>query len=150
MQTINPIAFPQTQKKKTLFSLAVVFVIGGVWDVIAGVLYLFFIGTGRKIDAPPMHSFYAVFLGSFFLCFAWLQFFSAVNIRRYAMNVGCLIMGRVFYVVVLYSYLVFVKDFPATFWFTGVIDGALVLLYLVFAFRCGLQLRDLFLPVKEG
>jgi hypothetical protein len=134
---------------KSLTPLAVTFALSAVWDTIAGILYIFFIGTGRKIDNPPMDSFFAVFLGSFFLCFAYIQFMSALNIKRYAFNVGCLILGRFFYVVQLYSYMILVKDFPSTFWFTGIIDAVFILLYIVFAARGGLGVRDLFLPIKN-
>ncbi len=134
---------------KSLRPLAVVFALSGCWDTIAGVLYTFFIGTGRAIDELPMNSFYAVFLGTFFFCFAYLQFLSARNIRRYALVVGGLIFGRVFYVLLLYSSMFFVKDFPTSFWFTGIIDSAFVTLYFVFAFRGGLRMRELFLPSKE-
>ncbi len=77
-------------KSKSLKPLAITFALGGAWDTIAGFLYIFAIGTGRAIDNPPMHPFYAVFLGSFFICFAYLQFLSSLNIKRYAFNVGCL------------------------------------------------------------
>lgn len=126
--------------------LSAVFALGGVWDTIAGILYIFAIGSGRNIDNPPMDPFYAIFLGSFFLCFAYLQFMSALNIRRYALNVGCLIIGRVFYIVLLYSHMVFVPGFPDTFWFTGIIDGLLTISYIIFALRGGLGVRNLFLP----
>jgi hypothetical protein len=126
--------------------LAVTFAVSGLWDTVAGILYIFFIGTGRMIDNPPVDPFFAIFLGSFFLCFAYIQFLSAFNIRRYAFNVGCLILGRAFYVIQLYAYMGFVKGFPATFWFTGIIDSVFILLYIIFAFRGGLTLRDLFLP----
>jgi hypothetical protein len=126
--------------------LAIVFMMSGVWDTIAGGLYLFVIGSGRLIDNPPTDPFYSVFLGSFFICFAYIQFMSAQNIRRYAFNVGCLIIGRTFYVVQLYAYMLFATDFPATFWFTGIIDGAFTFLYLILSLRGGLSLRDIFLP----
>lgn len=119
---------------------------GGIWDTIAAYQYMFVIGIGRKIDQPLIDPFFAIFLGSFFLCFAYLQFLSAFNMRRYVFNVGCLLFGRLFYVVQLYAAMIFVPDFPTTFWFTGIIDGLLVILYLVFAFRGGLSLRSLFLP----
>lgn len=133
-------------KTKSLKPLAITFFVSGVWDTVAAILYIFVIGTGRIIDNPPIDPFFAVFLGSFFLCFAYLQFLSAFNIRRYAFNVGCLIIGRAFYVILLYGYMFFVLDFPATFWFTGIIDGLFTILYLVFAFMGGLGMRDLFLP----
>lgn len=126
--------------------LSAVFALGGVWDTIAGILYIFAIGSGRNIDHPPMDPFYAIFLGSFFLCFAYLQFMSALNIRRYSLNVGCLIIGRAFYIVLLYSYMVFVPGFPDTFWFTGIIDGMLTLGYLMLAAKGGLKAGELFLP----
>lgn len=136
-------------KSKSLQPLSLFFALGGVWDTIAGILYIFVIGTGRNIDNPPIDPFYSIFLGSFFFCFAYLQFMSALNIRRYAFNVGCLIIGRVFYIVLLYSYMVFVPGFPDTFWFTGIIDGLLTISYLIFAVKGGLSLRDLFLPEIE-
>jgi hypothetical protein len=133
-------------KTKSLKPLAITFFASGIWDTIAAILYFFVIGTGRIIDKPAIDPFFSVFLGSFFLCFAWLQFLSAFNIRRYAFNVGCLIIGRSFYVIQLYAYMIFETDFPTTFWFTGIIDGLFTLLYIVFAFRGGLSLRELFLP----
>ena len=133
---------------KPLVPLAVTFALSGAWDTIAGILYIFFIGTGRKIDNPPMDSFFAVFLGSFFLCFAYIQFMSAQNIKRYAFNVGCLILGRAFYVIQLYAYMGFVKSFPSTFWFTGIIDSVFILLYILFALRGGLSAKDLFFTQK--
>lgn len=133
-------------KTISLKPLAITFFASGIWDTVAAMLYIFVIGTGRIIDNPPIDPFFAIFLGSFFLCFAYLQFLSAFNIRRYAFNVGCLIIGRLFYVVQLYIYMFFVADFPSTFWFTGIIDGLFTILYLVFAFRGGLGMRELFLP----
>ncbi|OFX82816.1 MAG: hypothetical protein A2W99_14230 [Bacteroidetes bacterium GWF2_33_16] len=134
------------RNKKSLTPLAATFFLSGIWDLVAGIMYLFIIGTGRKIDNPPIDPFYSIFLGSFFICFAYLQFLSAFNIKRYAFNVGCLIIGRLFYVVLLFVYMGFVKDFPSTFWFTGIIDGAFTVLYVVFAIFGGLKTRDLFLP----
>lgn len=135
-------------KPKSLKPLAIIFFISGIWDTIAAILYTFVIGIGRIIENPPIDPFFAIFLGSFFLCFAYLQFLSAFNIRRYAFNVGCLIIGRAFYVIQLYAYMLFVVDFPTTFWFTGIIDGLFVILYFIFALRGGLNFRNLFLPEK--
>jgi hypothetical protein len=75
-----------------------------------------------------------------------MQFMSAYNIKLYAFNVGCLILGRAFYVIQLYTNMGFVKGFPSTFWFSGIIDGAFIILYIFFAVRGGLSARDLFLP----
>jgi len=133
---------------KSLKPLAITFFASGVWDTVAAVLYFFVIGTGRTIDNPAIDPFFAVFLGSFFLCFAYLQILSAFNVKRYSFNVGCLIIGRSFYVIQLYACMTFAKDFPSTFWFTGIIDSLFTILYLVFAFRGGLRMRELFLPHK--
>jgi uncharacterized YccA/Bax inhibitor family protein len=133
-------------KANSLKPLAITFTIGGIWDTIAGFLYIFVIGTGRAIDNPPIDPFYAIFLGSFFLCFAYLQILSSFNIRRYAFNVGCLIFGRIFYIIVLYYFMFVVKGFPDTFWFTGLIDGLLAIFYIFFAIHGGLSLNEIFLP----
>ncbi len=49
-------------KNKTLRPLALTFAASGVWDTIAAIQYLFFIGLGRIIDSPVTDPFYAVFL----------------------------------------------------------------------------------------
>ena len=137
-------------KNRSLKPLALTFFASGIWDTVAALLYFFVIGKGRPIDNPVIDPFFAVFLGSFFLCFAYLQFLSAFNINRYAFNVGCLIIGRSFYVMQLYTYMLFVRDFPSTFWFTGIIDGMFTILYVVFAIRGGVSMRELFIPkMKE-
>lgn len=136
-------------ENRSLKPLAYTFFASGIWDTVAAFLYFFVIGNGRMIDKPAIDPFFAVFLGSFFLCFAYLQLLSAFNIRRYAFNVGCLIIGRAFYVIQLYAYMSFVTDFPSTFWFTGIIDGLFTMLYVIFAYQGGLRLRDLFLPKTE-
>lgn len=133
-------------KQKSHKPLAITFALGGVWDAVAGFLYIFVVGTGRIIDNPQMHPFYAVFLGSFFLCFAYMQILSSFNIRRYAFNIGCLVFGRMFYIFVLYYCMLFLNEFPSTLWFTGLIDGTFTVLYITFALRGKLKIRDLFLP----
>ena len=133
-------------KNNALKPLSLTFFASGIWDTIAGIMYLFFIGDGRFIDNPLVHRFYSIFLGSLFICFAYLQFLSAINIERYVFNVGCLIIGRVFYVVQLFYFIGFVEGFPSTFLMTGIIDGTFVILYLIFAVQSGFGFKDLFLP----
>jgi hypothetical protein len=140
----------KTMNKNSLKPLALTFAAGGIWDTVAGCLYLFAIGTGRVIDNPPIDPFYAIFLGSFFFCFAYLQILSSLNIERYAIVVGCLFFGRLFYIVVLYSFMLFVGSFPATFWFTGIIDAVFATLYLLFAHTGGLSWKQLVLPGYTG
>lgn len=136
----------KNSNSKTLKAFAVTFALSGVWDTIAGILYLFVIGTGRTIDNPPTDPFYAVFLASFFFCFAYLQFMSALDIKKYLFVVGSLIIGRFLYVIILYYFIFFVDDFPSTFFFTGIIDGVFLGLYLLFAFKSKLKLKSLFCP----
>lgn len=131
---------------KNLKPLAVIFFVSGLWDTTAAIMYFFFIGTNRIISNPPIDPFFSIFLGTFFVCFAYLQFLSAFNIKRYSFNVGCLIIGRLLYVTQLYVFMTFVRNFPTTFWFTGILDGLFVFLYLVFAVRGGLSISDLLLP----
>jgi hypothetical protein len=115
-----------------------------------GLSYIFVIGTGRLIDQPPpLDLFYAVFLGSFFLCFAYLQILSALNVRRYAFNVGCIIFGRMFYVIQLVAFTTLRGSLPSPFWFGAIIDTALVVACASLAVRGGLRIRDLFLPQQE-
>lgn len=49
-------------KNNKLIPLAISFVASGLWDSIAGILYLFIISTDRPISSPPTHGFYVVFL----------------------------------------------------------------------------------------
>ena len=131
---------------KSLRPLALAFAAGGIWDTAAGMMYIFLIGTGRAIDNPPVDPFYAIFTGSFFLCFAYLQILSSMDIKRYLLNVGCLVSGRLFYVGLLCGFMLFVPGFPSTFWFTGIIDGVLTVLYILFALKAGVSLKQLFVP----
>ena len=130
---------------RTLKALAVVFFLSGIWDIFGGVTYAFMIGT-RYAD-PPIHRFYAIFLATFFLCFAYLQILSAFNIRRYLFIIGAVLIGRILYVVLLYAYIFGAAGFPRTFWFTGVVDLSWSVLYIVLASLSGeIGIRDLFLP----
>jgi hypothetical protein len=150
----NRRAFPETRrsfsmKNTKLKPLAIAFFASGVWDSIAGVLFLFVIGTGRPISSPPTHPYYSVFLASFFFCFAYIQFAASRNIQRYSLAIGCLVIGRGMYVIQLYGFMIFADGFPPTFWFTGMVDATFVVMYFVFAYRGGLRIRDLFLPATD-
>ena len=60
--------------ERSLKSLTIALRIGGIWDAFMGFSFIFVFGTGRLIhQPPPLDLFYAVFLGSFFLCFAYLD-----------------------------------------------------------------------------
>jgi hypothetical protein len=130
---------------KSLRALAVTFFLSGIWDAFGGVVYAFMVGT-VFID-PPVHRFYAIFTASFFFCFAYLQILSAFNMRRYLFIIGCVFIGRIFYVLLLYAYIFCVPGFPSTFWWTGVVDTFWSILYIVIVLMSEeIRLRDLFLP----
>jgi hypothetical protein len=130
---------------KSLKALAIIFFLSGIWDVIAGFNYAFMIGT--VYTEPPVHRFYAIFLATFFLCFAYLQILSAFNIRRYLFIIGSVLIGRILYVVLLYAYIFGEPGFPSTFWWTGVVDISWSLLYIILTLlNDEISLRDLFLP----
>jgi hypothetical protein len=130
---------------KSLKALAIVFFLSGIWDIIGGFNYAFMIGT--VYTEPPVHRFYAIFLATFFFCFAYLQFLSAFNIQRYLFIIGSVLIGRMLYVVLLYAYIFGEHGFPITFWWTGVVDTAWSILYIVITLISDeIRIRDLFLP----
>jgi len=134
-------------QSKSLKTLAIIIFLSGLWDLVGGAVYAFMIGT--VFSEPPIHRFYALFLASFFFCFAFLQILSAFNIRRYLLNIGCVTIGRILYVILLYSYIFGESGFPKTFWWTGIGDLAWSILYIVVALTSTeIRLKDLFLPKR--
>jgi hypothetical protein len=70
--------------------------------------------------------------------------------RQYLFIVGSVIIGRIFYIILLYAYIWGVPGFPNTFWWTGVIDLIWSILYIVIVLTSDdIRLRDLFLPKRE-
>jgi hypothetical protein len=133
---------------RSLRALAVVFFLSGIWDLFGAIMYALMIGT-RYAD-PPVHRFYAIFLATFFVCFAYLQVLSAFNIRRYLLIVGAVFIGRILYVVLLYAYILGDPGFPRTFWFTGVVDLSWSIAYIVLAsVSSEVGVRRLFLPRRQ-
>jgi hypothetical protein len=137
-------------QSKSLRTLAVVFFISGLYDAFGGFYFAFSVGAGRSIDSPPTHPFYAIFIASFLFCFAYLQLFSAFNIRRYLFNVAVVIFGRLFYVVLLLAYILLVDGFPRTFLPTGIIDLCWSVLYIVLALMSSeVRFKDLFVSTRR-
>jgi hypothetical protein len=133
------------ETSKSLMVLAVTFFLSGIWDMIGGIIYAFMIGI--VFTEPPVHRFYAIFLATFFFCFAYLQILSAFNIRRYLFIIGSVFIGRILYVLLLYAYIFGVAGFPSTFWWTGVVDLSWSILYIILTLISDeISLRDLFLP----
>jgi hypothetical protein len=138
-------------RSKALGALAIVFFVSGLWDILGAFFYTFQVGAGRTFDDPPIHPFYALFIASLFLCFAYLQIASAFNIRRYLIIVGVLVIGRLIYFVALFAYMLSSPGFPSTFWWTGIVDLTWSLLYIVLTLVSDeIRLRDLFLPKRAG
>jgi hypothetical protein len=132
---------------KSLRALTIVFFLSGIWDIIAGFFYVFMIGTVYK--DPPIHRFYALFMASFFFCFAYLQILSSFNMRRYLFIIGAILIGRILYIALLYTYIFGVDGFPSTFWLTGVVDSVWSILYIILTLLSDdIRMRDLFIPKK--
>ena len=137
------------QKLKSTQALAIVFFASGIYDLGGGFYYSFLVGTNRSIESPPTHPFYAIFIASFLFCFAYLQFLSAFNIRRYLLIIGSVIIGRIFYVVLLFVYVLFAADFPTTFLPTAILDLVWTIIYIVLALISDqVRFRDLYLPYR--
>jgi hypothetical protein len=134
----------------SLKALAIGFFVSGLYDTFGGFYYSFTVGMGKSVSNPPTHQFYALFIASFLFCFAYLQFMSALNIKRYLLNVGVVIIGRVFYAVLLFVYILRVEGFPRTFLPTAILDSLWTMLYIVLILLSDdVRFKDLFLP-KRG
>jgi hypothetical protein len=132
---------------KSLRALTIVFFLSGIWDLFAGFVYAFMIGT--LYTDPPVHRFYALFLASFFFCFAYLQILSSFNMRRYLFIIGSVLIGRILYIALLYTYILGVAGFSRTFWWTGMVDISWSILYITLTLLSDdIRMRDLFLPKK--
>jgi hypothetical protein len=132
-------------KSKSLRALSITFFLSGIWDLVAALIYSFLGGT--VFIEPSVHRFYALFIASFLFCLAYLQILSSLNIRRYLLMIGGVTIGRIFYVVLLFAYILGIPGFPSTFWWTGVVDLLWSVLYLILTMRSDeIRVRDLFLP----
>jgi len=137
-------------KFKSLKFFSIIIFASGIFDLFGGFYFSFLVGTGRAITNPPTHPFYAVLIGSFLFCFAYLLCLSAFNPRRYLCNIGVVIVSRLFYVVFFFYYFLVVNDFPTTFLPTAIADLIWTILYIVLTVSCDeIRFRDLFLPKRR-
>jgi hypothetical protein len=128
---------------KSLKAMAIIFFLSGIWDTIGGITFLF--GSAKSV--PPIHSFYSIFIASFFFCFAYLQILSSFNMKSYLFIIGSVMIGRIFYVVLLYSYIWGVDGFQTNLWWTGIVDLTWSILYVVVTLTSDdIRIKDLFLP----
>ncbi len=135
------------KKLKSINTLAKVLFISGIFDIFGGVFFILFVGTGRIITNPLTHPFYSILIASFLFCFGYLQIISSFSIRHYLLNVGVVLLSRVFFGILFFSCLIFVNDFPITFLSTAIADLIWATFYIILALLCDeVRFRDLFLP----
>jgi len=135
-------------KSMRVFTNVVFF--SATFDLFGGVYFTVFVGSNRTITNPPTHPFYAMLIGTFLICFAYLQFMSAFNIKRYLVNIGTVIISRVFYGFLFLYFFLFVKDFPPTFLLTAIADIIWVIFYICLVqLSDEIRFRDLFFPERE-
>ena len=135
-------------KSRALKALAITVFVSGISDAIGGLTYLVLFGRGT--GDPPTHPFHAIFIASLLFCFAYLLIMSAFNIRRYLLILGAVIIGRMWYAVQFFAFMLVVPDFPSTFWMTGLLDLLWCILYLVFTYMSDeVRVKELFLPHRE-
>ncbi len=133
---------------KSLRPLAIVFFVSGIWDLFATFVYTFLIGT--VFTEPPVDRFYALSIAAFLFSIAYLQILSSFNIRQYLLVIGGVFIVRILYVIILFGSMLTVPGFPATFWWTGVIDLLWAVLYLGITWRSPeIRVRELFVPERE-
>ncbi len=138
------------QKLKSTKALAIACFSSGMFDLCGGFYFSFSVGIGRSVEMPPTHRFYSILIASFLFSLAYLQILSAFNIRRYLLIIGSVLISRVFYAVLLFSYLFSVVDFPTTFLPTAIIDLVWITIYIVLCLMSDqIRLRDLFVPYFE-
>ncbi len=129
--------------------LATVLYISGTFDIFGGIYFSSLVGTGRSITNPPTHPFYAVLIASFLFCFGILQYMTAINVRRYLLNIGIVTLSRLFYAILFFSYFLFAEDFPSTFLPTAIADVIWVIFYIVIiSMSKELHFKELFLPKR--
>ena len=130
--------------------LSIVFVVTGLYDLSGVLLYAVSIGTGMNTIYPETNPFYALFIGSFLLCFAFLQFMSAFNIKRYLIIVGVVFIGRILYAVILLFLILLAEEFPTSIWWTGIIDTFWAMLYLILVgISKEVGIKNLFIPDRS-
>ena len=77
---------------KSISGLKTVLMVSGVFDLFGGIYFTLLVGGDRSITDPPTHPFYAILIGMFLLCFAYLQFMTAIQIERCLSNIGVVIL----------------------------------------------------------
>lgn len=120
------------------------------FDLFGSIYFITLVGSNRIITNPPTHSFYAILIGTFLLCFAYVQFITAFDIKRYLVNIGVVLISRFFYGFLFLCFFLFEKDFPLTFLPTAIIDLIWIILYIFLAhFSSEFRFRDFFFPEKQ-
>ncbi len=135
---------------KSIKTLKNVVIANGIFDLIGGLYFILLVGAEKSITNPPTHPFYAMLIGTFLLAFAYLELMSARNIKKYLLNIGVVLLSRIFYVVLFFGMLIVETDFPTTFMPTAIADMMwAILIILLTILSDQISLKDLFLPTKE-
>jgi len=139
-------------KLTSLKTLSSVIFGSAIFDLFGGFYFILLVGVGKQIADPPTHTFFAVLLGTFLICFAYLQFMTARNIKRYFVCIGVALLSRIFYVFLFaYYYLVAQVNLTA-FLPTAIADFLWVILIVVLvALNREVSLKELYVPkgIKE-
>jgi len=134
-------------RQRTLRILRITLLLGGIWNLSGCVFYSVLIGRQPPFQNPPIHPFYALFIGSFLLSLAYLQFASARHIERSLANIGPVVLARLLYAGLLWGHMLGTSTFPKNFFWTGLGDALwscwCILVPLV---SKGLPLREIFWP----
>ena len=79
-------------KLRSLKALAIIFFVSGLYDAFGGFYFAFSVGTGRSVDNPPTHVFYAIFIASFLFSFAFPKLFAEDDAMK-SIRGGAVISG---------------------------------------------------------
>jgi hypothetical protein len=134
------------RKLKSLKTLSQVIFASAIFDIVGGIYFMVLVGESRTITTPATHNFYAILLGMFLLCFAYLQILIAQDIRRYFKLIGAALLSRVSYVVLFSYYFINVEEGMVTFLPTAIADALWVILIVTLvAFNNEFSFKDLIL-----
>ena len=132
-------------------SLRNVLLVGAVWDIIGGIIFLVFHGILHKQLIPVIYPFYSMVIGIFLLMLAYIQLISAADTQRYGSNIGVVIILRVFYATTVVLYSVLSEILPMQFIAIAVVDSIFVVLLIFFATKRGkFSVGELFFPLKDN
>jgi len=131
-------------KPRSLKTLSYVIFGSALFDLFGGFYFILMVGVDRAVSTPPTHNFYAVMLGMFLICFSYLLFLIASDLKRYLPCLGVTLLSRVFYVILFAYYFMMEGNNMLTFLPTAIADALWVMLIvLLIALNNEVSLKDL-------